>query len=318
MSENKFFKKAVKAKSKLRLGIFGAAGSGKTMSALRIAKGLAGKNGKIALIDTEAGSAAKYSDRYEFYIAVLDNANIDNIIELLESAALEYHVIIIDSITHAWQELIAEVEKLARAKYSNNTFSAWSEGTPKQKRMIKAFLSSPAHIILTMRSKTEYDLQKDNNGKSRPVRVGLAPETGKGMEYEVDMLLQISTEHAAEVLKDRTGKFQDQIIEKPDEKFGEQLAAWLNEGADVRTESADVALEQAKKTDAEEKRALMALPDDVKKFFSENKMTTKTIKEDFGRPAEWNVEKMRELIEDWQFAHSQKPAEGAPAAQPAN
>ena len=60
--------------------------------------------------------------------------------------------------------------------------------------------------------------------------VGLSPEQGKGIEYEFDLLMEITPEHFGNILKDRTGKFQDKSIEKPDEKFGKQLAEWLDEG----------------------------------------------------------------------------------------
>lgn len=308
MNEGKFFKKAVKSKSKLRLGVFGPAGSGKTFSALRIARGIVGTNGTIAVIDTEAGSSAKYADRFSFDMAALETASIDNMIELIEGAS-GYDVLIIDSGTHAWQELIAEVEKLAKAKYAGNTWSAWSEGTPRQKRFIKAMLNSNSHIIMTMRSKTEYDVQKDERtGKSKPVRIGLQPETGKGMEYEFDILMQISPEHVAEILKDRTGKFQDQIIERPDEKFGEMLAAWLNEGADITAASVDAALDAKAANEADEKRLMLALPDDVKAFFKENKMTVKVIKESFCRPAAWQHDAIRELIDTWKLDNAPKIA----------
>jgi len=80
-----------------------------------------------------------------------------------------------------------------------------------------------------MRSKTEWQTTNEN-GKSRPVRVGLAPEQGKGVEYEFDLLIEISTEHIANVIKDRTGKFQDKLIDKPGEDFGRELAKWLDDG----------------------------------------------------------------------------------------
>jgi hypothetical protein len=80
-----------------------------------------------------------------------------------------------------------------------------------------------------MRSKTEWTTV-DNNGKKTPQRVGLAPEQGKGIEYEFDLLVEISTDHVANVIKDRTGKFQDKLIDKPGEEFGRQLAAWLSDG----------------------------------------------------------------------------------------
>lgn len=223
------FVKATKKQAKLRAAVFGPAGAGKTFTALAIAKGL---GGKVALIDSERSSAAKYADRYDFDTVDLGRKNIAEYIEYIGQAGeAGYDVLIIDSLSHAWAELLEEIDKLAGAKYKGNTWSAWSEGTPKQKKLVDAILSYPGHIIATMRSKTEWQTTQDGNGKSRPVRVGLAPEQGKGIEYEFDLLLELSTDHVANVIKDRTGKFQDQLIDKPGEKFGRELVAWLSEGA---------------------------------------------------------------------------------------
>ena len=222
--------KAEKKKSKLRLAIFGVAGSGKTMTSLRIAKGI---GGKVALIDTEKGSAAKYADRFDFDIAELETPIIDNYIIAISTAqSCGYDVLIIDSLSHGWQELLDEVNRIAKAKFKGNTFSAWSEGTPKQRKLINAILSFRGHLIATMRSKTEYALNNDN-GKMQPSRVGLSPEQGKDIEYEFDMLMEISQENIARVLKDRTGKYQEAIIEKPGEELGKSLITWLNEGVET-------------------------------------------------------------------------------------
>lgn len=234
------FKKATKEQSKLRLAIFGPAGSGKTFTALRIAKGL-GEN--IAVVDTERGSASKYSDRFSFDVAELRPPTIDNYIKFIEYAS-EYDVLIIDSLSHGWQELLDEIDKLAKAKYKGNTWSAWSEGTPKQRKLVDAILNYDGHVIATMRSKTEWTTEASSNGKSRPIRVGLAPEQGKGIEYEFDMLLEMSTDHIGNVIKDRTGKFQDKLIEFPDEKFGSEIKAWLSEG--VKPDTPKKALAEAK------------------------------------------------------------------------
>ena len=224
------FVKATKKKAKLRLAIFGASGSGKTYTALRIAKGI---GGKIAVIDSERGSASKYSDRFDFDVVELDEQRIENYIQNINEAEKGgYGVLIIDSMSHAWQELLQEVEKIAQAQFKGNTWSAWSKGTPKQKSLVDALLQFNGHIIATMRSKTEWVIEQ-NNGKNKPTRVGLSPEQGKGIEYEFDLLMEITPEHFANVLKDRTGKFQDKTIEKPDEKFGAELANWLNDGAEV-------------------------------------------------------------------------------------
>ena len=203
------FKKASKSQAKLRAAFFGPSGAGKTFSSLSIAEGLS-NGGGIAVIDTERGSASKYADRFSFDVLDLDDRSISGYIEAIRMAAeAGYSVLIIDSLTHAWQQLLEEVERLAKAKYRGNTWSAWSEGTPLQRRLVDAILDFSGHIIATMRSKTEWQTSSDAGGKTRPVRVGLAPEQGKGVEYEFDLLMEISTEHIGNVIKDRSGRFQD-------------------------------------------------------------------------------------------------------------
>jgi hypothetical protein len=225
------FNKAEKSQSKLRLAIFGPSGSGKTYTSLSIATGIIGRvGGKIAVIDTERGSASKYADRFDFDVAELTDTSIDGYCRFIDYASGKYSVLIIDSISHAWQELIEMVDKLAFSKYKGNSWSAWSEGTPLQKRFLRSLLSFDGHIIATIRSKTEWTVSSDG-GKSRPMRVGLAPEQGKGIEYEFDMLMEITPEHYVTFIKDRTGKYQDKIIDKPTHEMGESLADWLSSGA---------------------------------------------------------------------------------------
>lgn len=222
------FKKASKKQSKLKCAIFGPSGSGKTYSSLSIATGM---SKKIAVIDTERGSASKYADRFEFDVIELVDYSIDAYVAAIKCAAhAGYEVLILDSLSHGWQFILDEVDKLAKGKFKGNSWSAWSEGTPMQKKLINCLLDYDGHIIATMRSKTEWMTENRPEGKSKPIRVGLSPEQGKGIEYEFDVLIEISTDHIAEIIKDRTGKFQDKNISKPGVEFGQQLIEWLNDG----------------------------------------------------------------------------------------
>lgn len=219
------FEKATKKSCNLWCAIYGTSGAGKTMTALRIASGL---GGKIAVIDTERGSSVKYADRFAFDVCVMKDNTIDAYLkQISEAGAAGYNVLIIDSMSHAWGELIDEVEQIAKLKYNGNTFRAWAEGTPKQKLFINGVLSFPGHVIATMRSKTEWAVEQNDKGKMTPRKLGLAPEQGKNIEYEFDLLLEMNQEHVAKVGKDRTGKYQDQFILKPDETFGAALGAWV-------------------------------------------------------------------------------------------
>jgi hypothetical protein len=226
------FAPATKEQANLRLAIFGLSGSGKTFTSLNLAQGL---GGKVAVIDTERGSASKYADRFTFDTLDLPKHDIDTYCKAIDLANKSgYAVLIIDSLTHGWHELVDEVERLARAKYRGNTWSAWSEGTPKQRHLVDEILSFKGHVIATMRTKTEWAVTTTQRGKVAPKRVGLAPQQGKGIEYEFDLLMEISPEHVVNVLKDRTGKFQDRTFDRPGPELGKELAAWLSEGSPVK------------------------------------------------------------------------------------
>ena len=227
------FKKAVKTKQWLRLAIDGISGSGKTMSALRIANGMAKKiNGKIALIDSEHGSAALYADRFEFDTLELNSFQIEDYTGALDAAKKAgYEIVIIDSTSHAWDALLERVDRIGKQKFGGNTWAGWAEGTPLQKKLIEAMLTYPGHIIATCRSKTEYSVDRDDKGKTSIKKVGMAAVQRPGFEYEFTMAMTIDGNHTGMFTKDRTGKFQDKFFEKPDESIGEQLIVWLNEGA---------------------------------------------------------------------------------------
>jgi hypothetical protein len=228
------FVQAERSQLYVRCALFGPSGSGKTMTALRMAKGIAGKMGvPFAVIDTEARSASKYADRYTFIVDNLEGKTIDHYLASMRAAReAGYKVLVIDSLSHAWRELTEEVDRIAQSSPSKNTFSPWAKVNPKQKRFIDAILNYPGHIIATMRSKTEWVIGEGKNGKTTPEKLGLAPEQGKGIEYEFDLLVELNQRHEAVVTKDRTGKFQDETVEKPGEDFGAALYEWLS-GAGV-------------------------------------------------------------------------------------
>ena len=218
---------------KLRLALMGPSGSGKTYTALRIASGIAKK---ILVIDSEAGSAWKAARTGGFKFDMIrmkpDELSVADIVGAMAEASA-YDAIVIDSLTHCWETLVAEVDKITDAKYKGNNWRAWSDdkGNPEQKRLIHAIIWAPQHVIATMRVKTDWQTQQNaKTGRTEPVRIGLKPEQGKSIEYEFDMLMELNTDHVATVLKDRTGKYQDHIIKLPDEKFGAALGEWLGQG----------------------------------------------------------------------------------------
>jgi hypothetical protein len=242
------FQEAERARLYLRCALFGPSGSGKTMTALRMAKGIADKMGcRFAVIDTEAGSASKYADRYRFVVDNLSNKTVDGYIGSMREAYLAgYKVLVIDSLSHAWRELTEEVDRIASKSATHNSFQAWGRVSPKQKAFVEAILNFPGHIIATMRSKTEWRIGEGRDGRMSPEKVGLAPEQGKGIEYEFDMLVELNQRHQGIVTKDRTGKFQDAEIDKPGEDFGVALHDWLSEGTAEAPKADETAAASAK------------------------------------------------------------------------
>ena len=228
------FRKAQRTNAKLRLALTGTAGSGKTYSAILIAKGL---GGKIAMIDTENGSGDLYSDLCEYDIAQLkDNFHPKNYASLIyEAQDAGYDTIIIDSISPEWSGKggILDIHSdLTKSKYRGNGFNAWNEVTPLHNRFIQILLESSCHIIATMRCKTDY-VQQSDGGRTTIQKAGLAPIQRDGMDYEFGTVFDISPEHLAVVSKDRTQLFGDTPF-LIDEHTGEMLRDWLNAGTDAQ------------------------------------------------------------------------------------
>ena len=78
--------KAVKAQSRLRLGITGPAGSGKTWTALEVARGLK-PGARIAVLDTEMGSASKYADAFDFDVVEVAHYKPQVVLDFLACAS---------------------------------------------------------------------------------------------------------------------------------------------------------------------------------------------------------------------------------------
>jgi hypothetical protein len=230
------FTPAARTQAKLRLAIDGPSGSGKTYSALLIAKGLAGGDlSKVALIDTERGSGSLYSDLGPYSVLGFEPPYGVKRFVTAHNAAVDegFEVIVIDSLTHFWSGeggVLDEVDKIAKASKSGNTFAAWKQGSPLQKTLMDTMLASPCHIVATIRSKTEWVLEQNDKGRTVPRKVGLAPDQRKDVDYEFTIVLDLSREHIATASKDRTGLF-DERLEIPSEKMGAELLAWLGSAA---------------------------------------------------------------------------------------
>jgi hypothetical protein len=214
------FKKAIKQSLKLRLALSGASGSGKTYSALSIASHL---GGSIAVIDSESGSASRYADLFEFDVCELTNHHPAKYIEAIKSAEeAGYEAIIIDSLSHAWY---AELDLAGKG------FDGWKNVRPIERKLVEAMISSKAHVIATMRSKTEYVMEeyraKDGKVKTAPKKVGTAPIQSSGIEYEFDVAGEMDYEHILTISKSRCPSLSNRTFLNPGKELALELKVWL-------------------------------------------------------------------------------------------
>lgn len=223
-------RKATRTKTKLRIGLAGVSGSGKTYSALLMASGLT-KWKKIAVIDTENGSADLYDHLGDFNVLRLESPySPERYIEAIttcEQAGME--VIILDSMSHEWDGKGGILDM--HNSMAGNSFTNWGKLTPRHNRFIEKMLSSSAHVIATMRSKQDYVLQ-EKNGKQVPEKVGLKAVTRDGVDYEFTLVFDLDIKHMAESSKDRTGLFMDKPQFHISKETGELLKSWSEKGLD--------------------------------------------------------------------------------------
>lgn len=248
------FKKASKKQARARIGIIGPAGSGKTYTALKLATHL---GGKIAVIDTENGSASKYADEFEFDVCELDNYDPRNYIKAIQAAGnAGYDVLIIDSLSHAWagEGGALEMADKFKVKYRGNKFAAWGDVTPIQNQLVQTMLSCPMHLIATMRSKMEYIQTKNDKGETEIKKVGMAPIQRDGMEYEFDIVGDMDLDHNFIVSKTRCRALDGAIINKPGDELAKTIKDWLTDGVKVESLPQDHVTKTAEnKTNTEKK-----------------------------------------------------------------
>lgn len=211
---------------KIKLGLQGSSGSGKTMSALLLAYGLTNDWTKIAIIDTENHSAELYSHLGAYNVLNLEPPfspeRYKEAIEVCKKAQME--VIIIDSISMEWDYILEQHSQLAGNSYTN-----WSKFTPRHHSFVQSILQANAHVICTLRAKQDYVLN-EKNGKFIPEKVGLKSIQRDGLDYELTIVFEIDIKHNAVATKDRTELFSGKSEFKISAETGKEISEWCKKG----------------------------------------------------------------------------------------
>lgn len=232
-------RQATRERLKARVGISGYSGSGKSVSSLLIGYGLCGDWTKIAVIDSE-------ERRGDLYVNVtiagmqIGHYNVVTLskpfhperylaaMSLCERSGMQ--VIIIDSITHAWDGTGGMLEqKDAVANSGGNSYFAWRSITPQHNALMDAILRSPAHLIVCCRAKVDYATETNAQGKIVPVKVGLKPIYREGIEYEFLQFFDMAQDHTAIASKDMTNMF-GLLPFIPTVSTGTVIKQWLDTG----------------------------------------------------------------------------------------
>lgn len=226
----------------LLIGLAGASGSGKSFSALRLARGLAGAK-PFAVVDTEAGRMLHYADSFqpwehaELHAPFTPGAYAEAIKTADEAG---YPVIVVDSASHEHageggllDMFDAEFERMG----SRDTvkMSAWIKPKSEHKRFVSRLLQVRAHVILNFRAESKVEIVKEN-GKTvvRPKRSltsidGWIPITEKSLPFELTLSLLLTPDAPGipKPIKLQAQHRPFMPLDQPlDERVGESLATW--------------------------------------------------------------------------------------------
>lgn len=230
------FQKAARHRCKIKMALQGPSGSGKTYSSLLLAYGLTNDWSKIAVIDTENGSANLYAHLGDYSVMTLTAPySPERYKEAVEQAVnAGFECLVIDSLSHEWNGSGGVLD--IHSNIPGNSFTAWAKVTPRHNACMQAILNSDIHVVATMRSKTDY-VMSERNGKQVPEKVGLKATQREDAEYEFTLVFELNPHHIAFVSKDRTGLFKTMYEQRITAETGQTIRNWCNQGDEVTAEA---------------------------------------------------------------------------------
>lgn len=267
------FRKASRANAKLRVALLGGHDSGKTLSALRMARGLVGPEASIGIVETEAaGDQATrsefYADRYDFATSpIAPPFRPETGIQRIEEAGRAgIAALIIDSLSDFW---VGVGGLLADAKGSKQRSFFNGDGKERQTRLMDAIARYPGHVFATIRLGERYVVEDgERGGAPSSRRVTLSPAQSADFGYWFNAIFEIGEDHRARMVNGKVPIFRIGQAFQIGEEHGQQLAAWLAGGASEYVPRGDVgtalmSLQHVGLSEAEAKAALPGFPDHV-------------------------------------------------------
>lgn len=223
------FKEAKASDVRMKMALAGKSGAGKTVGALLIAKGLVGGLENVGVLQTEAGRAQCYLHLGKFKVldvsAPFSPQKFIQAIEVAEKSGLK--CLIIDSISDQWEGTggILDIHQQA-SEVTKNSFTAWKKVTPQHDAVFEKIMTSPIHLIATVRKKVDH-VMENVGGKQVIKKVGTKDIAREGTEYKWIIQLDLDQEgNMAHVSKDNSGLFQGKPPFKITEETGKKIRDW--------------------------------------------------------------------------------------------
>lgn len=282
------FRPATRANVGILVGLSGPSGGGKTMSAMRMAQGIVGREGRFAVIDTEKGRALHYAPQagqepdftstFRFDHAEMDAPfRPEAYAEAIQAAdAAGYKVIVVDSMSHEWagdggildwQE--EELDRMAGSDYRKREackMAAWIKPKMAHKQMMQKLLQVRANLILCFRAEPKIEMIREN-GQTKIVPKqsltgleGYIPVCEKSLPFELTASFLVTPDAPG---MPKPIKLQEQHkplfpLDKPiNEESGRRIAEWafgaVQQGKTPREHEPDahtIAIQQAETLEA--------------------------------------------------------------------
>lgn len=227
---------AKRGESKAIIGIAGVSGSGKTYTALQIARGMVDKPSEIGFLDTENKRGSLYADILDgdFLIADLyppfSPKRYSEAIKEFQEAGVK--VLVIDSVSHEWEgeggcDDIANLPIQQGGKMAN-----WIGAKREHKGFMNVLLQCNMHIICCIRARDKVKIEKIN-GRQEFVPIGLQPLCEKNFMFEMTASLMMENEGKSQkflklpsFLMGAFGNGQGYL----GQQTGKDIMAWINTG----------------------------------------------------------------------------------------
>lgn len=220
------------------VGLSGGTNSGKTFSALRLARGIAGPAGKVAVLDTEGGRTLHLKKHFQFDANIMDPPfRPERFAEAAKAAEDDgYDALLIDSASMEWRGIGGVLEwqeqEFARmGGHEKNKLASWIKPKMAHKAMVYSLLQRRIPIIFSLRA--EEKVEK----KGSEIVKRWAPVCNKEFPFEltVSFMLQADNKGFIDLTDPRTYKMEgahkaifrhgDQLSEE----HGAALAAWARD-----------------------------------------------------------------------------------------